>query len=259
MDKSNFDYTSKYLSIKIDKTDYLPVPVEFDANRNIKAEIKTKGLINIGWVGRLCDFKSYILVYTINKLIQIAPRFGSVKFKYHIVGDGPFLDYIRKNIHSSDLVEVVFHGAIPHLKLNDFLENQIDIVTAMGTSALEGAKLGKPTILLDFSFKEIKKDYLFRLLNETIEFDLAHLITDLDYEKGNESLYDIFQKIINDYPKYSALAIDYFIKNHDIKNVSKLLIEKIDSASLEYSMIDPAVLKKGFMLEFYNKIRGLNN
>lgn len=259
MDKSNLDYTSKYLSINLVKTDYIPVPVEFDANLNTRSEIKNQGELNVGWIGRLCDFKSYILVYTINKLVEIAPRFESIKFKYHIVGNGPFLEYIKKNINTSDFVEVIFHGAIPHNKLNDFLENEIDIVTAMGTSALEGAKLGKPTILLDFSFKEIKRDYLFRLLNETIEFDLAHLVSNSDFQDGNDSLYLIFENIINDYTQYSKLAINYFIQNHDIKNVSQLLVEKIKGASLEYHMINPSVLKKGRILQFYNKLRRLNN
>ena len=36
----------------------------------------------------------------------------------------------------------------------------------MGTAALEGAKLGIPTILLDISYKSIKSEYNYRWLYE---------------------------------------------------------------------------------------------
>jgi hypothetical protein len=257
MDKTNLDFTAKYLFSNIEKKEYLPVPAQ-------QSEIKSKKTINkdkihFGWVGRLCDFKSYILVYTINKLSEISSDFSNMEFVYHIVGDGPFLDYIKENIKVSDKVTVVFHGALSHDKLDDFINDKFDIVTAMGTSALEGAKLGKPTILLDFSFKKISKDYVFREICDTEGFDLAHLITNKDYKEGNDSLLRIIKNIINNYDESSEKAKSYFMKNHNIENVKNLFIERTLQSKLVFSMIDSSIMEKGKLLKFYNKIRKLES
>jgi glycosyltransferase involved in cell wall biosynthesis len=260
MDKSNLDFTSKYLFIDIENQHYLPVPAvssEIDVISN--EDFLLGETIHIGWVGRLCDFKSYILVYAINKISEIATRFKDKKFVYHIVGDGPYLEYIKNNIKLSATVSVIFHGSLPHDKLDDFVNNNFDIVTAMGTSALEGAKLGKPTILLDFIFKEVKKDYKFRMLYNTKEFDLAHLITESDYEAGNDSLFGIINEILSDYSLHSNRSLEYFRSNHSIENVSDMLIKKALNSKLVFSMINPSVLKKGIMLRMYNKVRKLEN
>lgn len=255
MDKTNLEFTAKYLFSNIEKKEYLPVPAKQADIKSSKKFVKEK--IHVGWVGRLCDFKSYILVYTINKLSEISKHFNNTEFVYHIVGDGPFLNYIKENIQVSDKVSVIFHGALSHDKLDDFINENLDIVTAMGTSALEGAKLGKPTILLDFSFKEIKKDYVFREICDTEGFDLAHLISNKDYEDGNTSLLKIIKNIIHNYDESSEKAKSYFMKNHNIENVKNLFMEKALQSRLVFSMIDSSIIEKGKLLKIYNKIRKL--
>ncbi|MCD0471058.1 hypothetical protein [Flavobacterium sp. JAS] len=255
MDKTNLDFTAKYLFSNIEKKEYLPVPASPTEINNLK--IFSKEEIHIGWVGRLCDFKSYILVYTINKLSEISSQFNNTQFVYHIVGDGPFLNYIKENIKVCDKVSVVFHGSLPHDKLDYFINDKFDIVTAMGTSALEGAKLGKPTILLDFTFKKIKKDYVFREIYNTVGFDLAHLITNKDYKKGNDSLLNILNNIILNYPESSQKAKEYFTDNHNIESVKNLFVEKTMQTKLVFSMIDSSIMEKGRLLKIYNRIRKL--
>ena len=258
MDKTNLDVTSKYLFLNIPKQQYLPVPAVHKRTNVISNKtFLENNTINIGWIGRLCDFKSYILVYTINKLSEIAYRFNNKQFIYHIVGEGPYLEYIKANIKVSSTVSVVFHGSISHEKLDSFIDTNFDILTAMGTSALEGAKLGKPTILLDFIYKKVKKDYKFRMLYDTEGFDLAHLITEFDYESNNDSLFKIMNDIILDYNLHSTRSLEYFKLNHSIETTSQLLLQKATDSKLTFSMIDPSILKKGFLLRVYNKIRKL--
>lgn len=260
MDKSNLDFSKKYLFTNIETKQYLPVPaVSSSVELNFNEKSTLKDTINVGWVGRLCDFKSYILVYTINKLSSISHRFENKKIVYHVVGDGPFLDYIKNNIKLSKNISVVFHGSMPHNKLDDFINDNFDVMTAMGTSALEGAKLAKPTILLDFAFKKIEKDYLFREIHNTVGFDLAHIITSKDYENGNDTLFEIVNEIILDYPLHARKAFQYYENNHSIEKVQELFIQKALNTKLSFSMIDPAVLKKSKLLRFYNKLRKLEN
>jgi len=260
MDKSNLDYTAKYLFINIMNKQYLPVPaVSSEIKLTYSDNLLVENIIHIGWVGRLCDFKSHILIYTINKLVEISHRFDNKNFVFHIVGDGPYLNFIKENLKLNSRVSVIFHGSISHDKLDYFINNNFDIMTAMGTSALEGAKLHKPTIVLDFSFKKINKDYLFRELYNTREFDLAHLITDDDYKLGNDSLFDILTNFLSDYSLYSKKSEEYFKLNHSIENVRNLLIEKAVNSKLVFSMIDSSIIEKGKLLKLYNKFRKLEN
>jgi hypothetical protein len=256
MDKSNLDFTSKYLFTKIENRQFIPVPAEFTSKELPNLYNQELGnLIRFGWVGRLCDFKSYILVYAILKLNEIAIQFGDKKFEFHIVGDGPFESYIRGKTKKCDAISIIFHGAIAHQELDHFILNQIDIVMAMGTSALEGAKLGKPTFLLDPSLKEVKGDYVFRMLYDTKEFYLAHFMTKEDFVDGNNSFYELISKIISDYSYYSKKSHDYFFTNHHLEKVKDLFLEKVSNSTLIYSMLDPTVFKKGKLLDVYNKIR----
>lgn len=258
MDKTNLESTSKYLFLNIHNQEYLPVPVVQKQSIVIsKKHSLVDGIINIGWIGRLCDFKSHILIYTINKLSEISYRFKNKKFVYHIVGEGPYLDYIKKNIKLSSNVSINYQGSIPHDKLDGFIEKNLDILTAMGTSALEGAKLGKPTILLDFIYKKIKKDYKYRMLYDTENFDLGHSIGESDYEPNNDTLFKIINDIIENYNHHSNMSFDYFKSNHSIETTSQLLLQKAIDSKLTFSMIDSSILNKGFSLRVYNKIRKL--
>lgn len=260
MDKSNLDYTSKYLFLPIINRDFIPVPVSSSTlNFNLNDEIILRGLIKLTWIGRLCDFKSYILVYTIKKLNEISLKFNNKKFEFNIVGDGPFEDYIRSEIKNCKSLSVIFHGAIPHNDIDNFIHTKTDIVMAMGTSALEGAKLGKPTILLDPVLKEINGDYIFRMLYDTKEFDLGHFITPDDFLQNNNSLYDILNNIITNYKMHSYKTFYYFENNHNMKNVKLLFLKKIINSNLVYSMIDKTAFNKSQLLKIYNQFRGLKS
>ena len=52
-------------------------------------------------------------------------------------------------------------------------------------------------------------------------------------------------------------SFEYFKLNHSIETTSQLLLQKATDSKLTFSMIDPSILKKGFLLRVYNKIRKL--
>jgi hypothetical protein len=259
MDKSNLDYTAQHLFFPITNREFIPVPASSsNLYFEITKDVKLNDIIRVAWIGRLCDFKSYILVYAIQKVNEIAHKFNN-NFEFNIVGDGPFEVYIKNSTKNCKAISVIFHGSIPHKDIDEFILTNTDIIMAMGTSALEGAKLGKPTILLDPALKEIKEDYIFRMLYDTIEFDLGHFITHEDFLQNNSSLYDLFKNIITNYNLHSIKTFNYFEKNHNILQVKELFMEKVRNSNLLYSNIDKSVFKKGILLEMYNKIRGLKS
>jgi hypothetical protein len=147
---------------------------------------------------------------------------------------------------------------MPHFQLDSFL-GDMDIVMAMGTSALEGAKIGKPTILLDPTLKKVSGDYVFRMLHNTLEYDLGHFITKNDFVRNNTSLKDILVNIIENYDSVSKDSSAYFFANHHLERVKDLFINKVSSSSLTFSMLKADLFEKPWLLKVYNKFRGLKS
>lgn len=255
MDQPNIDKTSKYLSLNISEVNFLPVPAL--GSKKIKTNnLKNNEVINITWVGRLCDFKSHILIYTIRKLSKLAFD-EKIKLKYSIIGDGPFRDEIQKLKVNNEWFTIEMVGSLLPEFLDSYLLNNTNVLTAMGTSSLEGAKLGIPTILLDISFFPIKGDYKFRWLHESINFDLAHDLNQNDFQEGNTSLNDMFYELQNNYEEISTKALEYFRQNHEMKSVLENFICKIKKCNMKFSDIEPALLKKSLIRKFFDIMRGL--
>lgn len=254
MDQSNLDKTSKYLFMSISNVDYVQVPVNKSKFIKINSYPR-KDYLNFTWIGRLCDFKSHILIYTIKKLNIIA-REKKVKINYFIIGDGPFRKKIKDSVINNEWFTLEMVGTIKPDVIDNYLLENTDVFTGMGTSALEGAKLGIPTILLDISSYPIKGDYKFRWLHESKNFDLGHDITQNDLEDGNLNLTQIFDDLINNYNNLSFNALNYFMQNHEMKTVLEKFIFKINQSEMIFSDIDPVILNKSIIRKTHDILKG---
>jgi len=254
MDQTNLDSTKKYLFIPEINAPFLPVPATSVTKLKVKFPDKGSQHFNYCWVGRLCDFKVHILIYTAKKLADIAQQLN-IQITYYIVGDGPLKAYVEEQTFENDNFKIVFCGAIAHEKLDDFLTEKIDAVTAMGTSALEGAKLGIPTILLDASYKPVNEGYKFRFLYQAINYDLAHFITKADYLQNNHSLEDIVSSIKDNYEEESRKSLQYFIEKHSIERVVREFLDQAGKTTLEFGMIEKGFFEKPKLLKILNFFR----
>jgi hypothetical protein len=263
MDITNYESTIKYLYLQHGNSSNFIIPIPVTLNTNIVANKELrKENIRFCWVGRLCDFKAHILVYTINKLGEFAKQNG-IKIIYYIIGDGSRRGYIEKNVNVTNSIEIVFKGALPAYEVHNFLCKHVDVLTAMGTSALEGAQLHIPTILLDYSYKKIKKDYKFRFLYETEGYDLAHQISQSDFQTNNRSLQIILTKLLNEYDLHATKTYQYYLDNHTIDSVVENFLKKIFQTTFTYKMIDKVYFKKSWALwlhdilhPFYERLIG---
>lgn len=256
MDHSTLDKLTKYLFIDLPKVDFVPVPaVSALKLKRKKTSTGIKHKLKICWIGRLCDFKSHILIFTIQKLSEIAKE-KKIPIQYYVIGNGPFEKQIRQLVVNNEYFEIILKGAMSQLDLDEFILSDIDVITAMGTSALEGAKLGIPVILLDISYYTIKGDYYFRWLHDTINFDLGHDITIKDFETGNNSLQQMFNELLHNYQHFSDLSYNYFMNNHDIEIVSDLVVNNAIKSNLFFSDIDKRLMRKSFVRRIYDKSRG---
>ncbi len=254
MDQPNLEKTNKYLFSQIQNVGFLPVPSKSSSNI---IEVKTKSFerFKFCWVGRLCDFKSYILMYTIKKLSKAAQEL-KIGIEYNVIGDGPFKDEIQALNVNNDWFQLNVLGSMEPIELDNYLLNEVDVLTAMGTSALEGAKFGIPTILLDISYYPVKSDYMFRWLYQTKNFDLAHEISENDISLGNRSLENMLLELKRNYEVISANTLQYFYDNHEIKSFLIEFLKKIKSVDLSYGQINKEYFKRSVFRKGYNWIRG---
>lgn len=255
MDQTNLDKTNRYLGLNIQNVDFLPVPASdvpiCNAKKRVDPEEKH---ISFCWIGRLCDWKAHMLIYTIRKLATVAKEL-KINIVYHVIGDGEFREAVENIGVDNDYFRLKMLGSLMPSVLDEFLLGKVDILTAMGTSALEGAKYGIPTILIDFSYYPVKKDYKYRWLHNTVNFDLAHEIADSDFETGNSTLKDMLIAAGNDYDQLSKRSKEYFDNKHAIGGVMDKFIKNAYSSELSFEQINPDVLKKGFLRRISDRLK----
>lgn len=249
MDSANLDRTNEILDIQLYANTYLPIACQGN-NQVINKKIAKSDKLNISWLGRVCDFKVYIIKYTILKLAEIA-KDKKKHITFHLIGNGDKMHIINNLTVNNKYFTLNIVGVIPKNQLDQYLTENIDINTAMGTSALESARLGIPTIVLDISYLEILNDYKFRWLHNTSNYDVGHQITYLDYETNNMSL----ANMIKEYELEKEILIDktyeYFRSNHTVESVSHKLIHLIESYSIKFETIDISYFKKSLIRKIY--------
>ncbi|SDW85648.1 hypothetical protein SAMN05444410_106144 [Hydrobacter penzbergensis] len=255
MDGPNFEKTIKYLFLDRFDVDFLPVPSVpslFKEEKTINTDV-----IYFCWVGRLCDFKSHILIHTLKKLSTIAAK-TQKRIYYYVIGEGPFRERISMLNIDNHYFKLDMKGPMTPDALDRFLATEVNVLTAMGTSALEGAKLAIPTILLDISYYPIKGDYLFRWLHDTKDYDLGHDISSKDYVENNSSLETMFLSLFEQYEELSRKAFEYFKNNHDIGVTARRLVSAIEHTNFAIENVPPYLLKRTFLRKLYDKMRGFN-
>ncbi len=215
-------------------------------NRKAK-EVKDK--IEIGWIGRLADFKIHILNYSISSLSKLAIK-KKIKINFHIIGEGEFHNLLSLN-SENEYFSIIKVGSLEKNQVDLYLENNLHCLFSMGTSAIDGARLGLPVVLLDQSYLPILSDYKFKYLFNSTGFDLGHPVTSEDFEKGNNSLNQIIHDLVNDYYCISSKCVNYFNKNHKIEIVVNNLLELFQENYYSINEVPKEINKQGFFRKLY--------
>ena len=227
MDYDNY-ITNKMLFEKSVEENYLPV-ISITKTVLAQPNIIKKDEINITVLGRLCKEKTTALI---NVLEQFNNLQTNKKKRLHIIGDGEYLNFVKSKTKKTKNVEVLFAGTLTGDKLNNYLINNTDILFSMGMSALDGAALKLPVVLLPYSYSKIKNNK-FYFLFDSKKYSLG---TNIDnYKKnGNLTLENIINLIINENKKAEIgnKCYEYYINNHSIEQVSKKLINALDCSKL---------------------------
>ena len=127
--------------------------------------------VEMAWVGRIGDFKVHILNYTILQAAAWAEKLKR-KTRFHIIGGGEFGDILDTSI-SNNYFSIINVGGLEKNDSDKYTLDHVHILFAMGTSSIDGARVGLPVVLLDYTYTPVKVPYVFRYLHHTKNYDLV--------------------------------------------------------------------------------------
>ena len=101
--------------------------------------------------------------------------------------------------------------------------------------------------------KPFVKNYLFRWLYKTENFDLGHNISDSDYLENNNSLSDMILEFKTKRKFISKKTYDYYKNNHSLEYIADKLLDFSQNSKLSIKHINPNLLKKSLLRKLYER------
>jgi hypothetical protein len=223
---------------------YIPIPMK-RMGKNLfhnKSENSiVHGTVRVTYLGRgSALWKIYPIVHFVEGIIKMNT---SAKFSLLIVTDTDEKYKQALGHLASEKLSISYNLHVDHNELEEFLLANSDLHVAMGTSALDGAKLGIPTILIDASDRPFPDDYKYRWIYESnTDYTLGYWINkDTDYLKRGSSLSCLLDRYLVDKSykmEISDQCFDYVRKYHDINNILKQVLDASDSTSSDVTIFN---------------------
>ena len=246
--KDAFDFTSRFLNLRF-KPKFIPVCLD-EKNTFIIPKVDKK--INILWIGRLDDFKIHVLNYLIDN-INKSQHINLFDIELTIVGSGKYEYKIPKQKHLN--FKIKHYPEVDHDEIFNFYKNT-HIFAGMGTSALEAASYGVPTILLDFYYKKIDFLYTFEWITKKEKYDLGSFIQKNNYtQRVNKTLDRRLEEFINNPKIISEKMIKYFRENHSIERFVNTFEQNLTKSDFNFKDFDKKVFKKSFLRKIYHNYK----
>jgi hypothetical protein len=242
VDGSTLRATCDSLGVTISDPKFVPIPCGVSAvNPTVCAPVHSP--LAAAWVGRLADFKVPILAYTLRALAAIAETL-EIPIHFTIVGDGPLANQIDDGAYTGCMFSISRAGTLAPTALDRFLSSEVDLLLAMGTSALEGAKLGVPTVLLDIAYGPVPNGYVFRWLFDSTDFGVGSVMSYRPAAPGNDSLTRIVADVLRDRGALSSRTHSYCLANHSMESVATRFLAAAVEATFSYGDMAPTLRRK---------------
>lgn len=228
------------------------IPIASSDPNNIKKFQHSDNILRFGWVGRLCGFKINILNFVLNNFYESA-NLHKRKIEFHVIGTGECEDILFRK--ESDFFTIIKVGSLPKDALDNYLLDNIDINFAMGTSVIESAKLGIPSVKLDFSTGDIPKTYVPEWFHDSKGFDVGHAIGEEDLDIEGRS----FDKFISDFDSdkvlLSSKAKEHYEKYFSLNMVSSMLLEQLETITSSWGDMPTYLKRPDFARMIYYKLK----
>lgn len=148
----------------------LIIPIAIDVDRFPKIKVFEEQPKKIMWLGRIDqDFKALPLIKVIKDITDLHNRKilkGEIEFV--IIGSGDGNHLVQQEIDNNFTLTFSWIKNVGLADLPSHMTAKIDVLFAMGTSALEGARLGLPTVIVQpFSHAIQEPKFAYRWIHQT--------------------------------------------------------------------------------------------
>jgi hypothetical protein len=263
MDGSTLKDTERIYG-EIPASSIIPIPVIRKVNNLFQNRLEdslTDGIVRVTYLGRGGGmWKIFPILHFAEEVCKMSTN---VKFRLLIATDAD-TKYRQALSHlQSEKLAISYNLHLDHNDIEEFLLANSDLHVAMGTSALEGARLGIPTILVDASNRPFPKDYRYRWIFESnIDCTLGYWINkDSAYLERGAFLNCILDRYIADksYRKeISDSCFEYTNQNHDLSSTAERVLEACEKTKSDVSVftkVTPLLynIKLRFLLKSFLK------
>ena len=208
---------------------YLPVPVKINVAAR-RSDTNIPSIKKITYIGRgNDDWKIYPVIKILQDLNGLEDCFNFVIFTDT---DTRFRNLIKLHIPNNK-INIEYKLGVYGQALNDYLVTNAWLHMSMGTAALDGAKLGIPTILVNYSKSLFPKDYVYNWLFESKEYSLGDEIFP-DSEFSGQPLSAIVRMLGNrsNYNNISDHCYNYVKKHHSIESFADGLVKACEKSEM---------------------------
>lgn len=151
-------------------TKYLPVPI---VDQPVSAP-QWSDRLSLAWLGRLAHDKAN----TVCAMLELCSAYATAEgeeIDFHIIGDGPATARLRE--FEAPGMRKFFPGVLQGRALDEYVAQHVKVGYAMGTSLLEFAMRGVPTLVGDYSNGNLRGAKLpLRWLVPNADFSLGEII-----------------------------------------------------------------------------------
>jgi hypothetical protein len=216
MDFSNYKTINNYGKLNFGRINYIPVPITYDLKIFNLRKRALSSPLTVTYIGRGDEkWKIYPVIKIYQDLIKLKVK---VNFNIITTESQQFQQMLDLNSQKDSLVSISYILNIRGKALSEYLVQNSDLHFSMGTSALEAAVYGVPTILVDFSNSLFPDHYLYRWIFENNEnFNLGFLIEPFQVFSGMEMLEVVNSVLdISQNKLVSERCQRYAIQNHSL-------------------------------------------
>jgi hypothetical protein len=252
MDRPNLETTEELLGLEIEDPQYLPIPAPEVPAREVLA---IGGALRVAWVGRVVDFKYFILAHALRQLDAAQAMIG-MPVEVTIVGSGDYHARLVTEAAALTRIDIRFIGEMSPDAVDAMLRERTDLLLAMGTAAIEGAKLAVPTLLLDIAYGSVDADYRFSWLHEREGLTLGDMASRRSRPDGRGSMTARLHELLGDPQAVAAADLAHFRRFHALSVVATGLSTKAASALCRWGELEAAGLtRRGLVYTLFARLR----
>lgn len=235
MDQATVNPIREKVQMEVKSPQFLPITVEVPSDNTFltKRRLSDNNIIKISYVGRAVNWKIFPLEKILIDIEQLKPH-KKIVFNLVVDSKANLERLINLEDYSGENIQFNVFENVPIDELGNFLVENSHIHFGMGTTVLDGAKMGVPSVVVDWSYKPFPKDYLYSWLFQTKNFYVGDEMEAKFYvNNGTESMADILAIGYNPEAQlqYSKKCYAYVNQHHNLKENIERFNELINGAS----------------------------